>query len=46
MHALAVLLSQINLDSFIEEAEDDVVLSALAALSSAQGFYLKIETMF
>jgi len=28
-------LSQINLDSFIEEAEDDVVLSALAALSSA-----------
>jgi predicted transcriptional regulator len=32
---LAVLLSQMNLDRFIEEAEDDAVLSALAALSSA-----------
>jgi len=32
---LALLLSQINLDRFIEEAEDDAVLSALAALSSA-----------
>lgn len=31
---LAVLLSQINLDRFIEEAEDDAVLSALAALYS------------
>jgi len=32
---LAILLSQINLDRFIEEAEDDAVLSLLAALSSA-----------
>jgi len=32
---LAVLLSQINMDRFLEEAEDDAVLSALAALSSA-----------
>ncbi|MBE0513243.1 hypothetical protein IBX38_09360 [Candidatus Bathyarchaeota archaeon] len=32
---LAVLLSQINMDRFLEEAEDDTVLSALAALSSA-----------
>jgi len=32
---LAVLLSQINLDRFIEETEDDAVISALAALSSA-----------
>jgi len=31
---LAVLLSQINMDRFLEEAEDDAVLSALAALSS------------
>ena len=31
---LALLLSQINLDHFIKEAEDDAVLSALAALSS------------
>jgi DNA-binding Lrp family transcriptional regulator len=29
---LAVLLSQINMDLFLEEAEDDTVLSALAAL--------------
>jgi len=32
---LAVLLSQTTLDRFIKEAEDDAVLSALAALSSA-----------
>jgi len=32
---LALLLSRINLDHFIKEAEDNVVLSALAALSSA-----------
>jgi len=31
---LPLLLSQINLDHFIKEAEDDAVLSALAALSS------------
>jgi len=30
---LAILLSQINLDSFIKEAEEDAVLIALAALS-------------
>jgi len=32
---LALLLNQINLDYFIEEAEDHVVLYALAALSTA-----------
>ncbi|RLI46035.1 hypothetical protein DRO69_03950 [Candidatus Bathyarchaeota archaeon] len=32
---LAVLLSQINLNRFIEKAEDDTVLSVLAAFSSA-----------
>lgn len=29
---LVLLLNQINLDRFIEEAEDDALLSALAAL--------------
>ncbi|MDI6847651.1 MAG: hypothetical protein QMD13_04160 [Candidatus Bathyarchaeia archaeon] len=32
---LAVLLSRINLDCFIEEAEEDALLSAFAALSTA-----------
>lgn len=31
---LAILLSQIDLDRFVEEAGDEAVLSALAALSS------------
>ena len=32
---LAVLSNQINLDHFVEEAEDEAVLSALAVLSLA-----------